>query len=74
MLKLLLKYCSEESGLAEKVIANTEDLKSILAGQKKDMKIFTGWRNEIFGKMALSLLKGRLAFKIEKGKIKKIDI
>ena len=38
------------------------------------MKIFTGWRNEIFGKMALSLLNGKLAFKIEKGKIKKIDI
>ena len=74
LLKLLLKYCSEESGLAEKVIANTEDLKSILAGQKKDMKIFTGWRNEIFGKFALSLLNGKLAFKIDKGKIKKIDI
>ena len=74
LLKLLLKYCSEESGLAEKVIANIEDLKSILAGQKQDIKIFTGWRNEIFGKMALSLLNGKLAFKIEKGKIKKIDI
>ena len=74
LLKLLLKYCSEESGLAEKVIANTEDLKSILAGQKKDMKIFTGWRNEIFGRLALSLLNGKLAFKIEKGKIKKIDV
>ena len=74
LLKLLLKYCSEESGLAEKVIANTEDLKSILAGQKQNMKIFTGWRNEIFGKLALSLLNGKLAFKIDKGKIKKIDI
>ena len=74
MLKLLLKYCSEESGLAEKIIANTEDLKSILEGQKENIKVFTGWRNEIFGKMALLLLNGKLAFKIEKGKIKKIDI
>ena len=74
LLKLLLKYCSEESGLAEKVIANTEDLKSILEGQKKNIKVFEGWRNEIFGEMALSLMNGKLAFKIEKGKIKKIDI
>ena len=74
LLKLLLKYCSEESGLAEKVIANTEDLKCILEGQKKNIKVFSGWRNEIFGEMALSLLNGKLAFKIEKGKIKKIDI
>ena len=35
LLKILLKYCSEENGLAEKVIANTDDLKSILEGQKK---------------------------------------
>jgi hypothetical protein len=38
------------------------------------MKVFTGWRNKIFGEMALLLLNGKLAFKIEKGKIKKIDI
>ena len=74
LLKILLKYCSEENGLAEKVIANTDDLKSILEGQKKNMKVFTGWRKKIFGEMALSLLNGKLAFKIEKGKIKKIDI
>ncbi|MDA7546412.1 ribonuclease D [Alphaproteobacteria bacterium] len=74
LLKILLKYCSEENGLAEKVIANTDDLKSILEGQKKNMKVFTGWRNKIFGEMALSLLNGKLAFKIEKGKIKKMDI
>ena len=74
LLKILLKYCSEENGLAEKVIANTDDLKSILEGQKKNMKVFTGWRNKIFGETALSLLNGKLAFKIEKGKIKKIDI
>ena len=74
LLKILLKHCSEENGLAEKVIANTDDLKSILEGQKKNMKVFTGWRNKIFGEMALSLLNGKLAFKIEKGKIKKIDI
>ena len=74
LLKILLKYCSEENSLAEKVIANTDDLKSILEGQKKNMKVFTGWRNKIFGEMALLLLNGKLAFKIEKGKIKKIDI
>ena len=74
LLKILLKYCSEENGLAEKVIANTNDLKSILEDQKKNMKVFTGWRNKIFGEMALLLLNGKLAFKIEKGKIKKIDI
>ena len=50
LLKILLKYCSEETGLAEKVIANTDDLKSILEGQTTNMKVFTGWRNKILEK------------------------
>ncbi len=74
LLKLLLKYCSEESGLAEKVIADVDDLKSILEGEKENIKVFQGWRHDIFGKLVLSLLDGKLAFKLEKGIIKKINI
>ncbi|MDC1023053.1 ribonuclease D [Alphaproteobacteria bacterium] len=74
LLRILLKYCSEESGLAEKVIASTDDLKFILEDPKKISKVFKGWRNEIFGEKAMSLLSGKLALKIEKGKIKKIDV
>jgi ribonuclease D len=73
-LKLLLKYCSEKNGLAEKVIADTNDLKSILEGQRDNIKIFKGWRYEIFGKMAIALLDGKLAFKLKNGIIKKIDL
>ncbi len=71
LLKLLLSYCSQESGLAEKLIADTSDLRSILDGNK-NIEIFTGWRNEVFGKFVSLLLKGKIAFTIENNKIKKI--
>ena len=73
LLKLLLSYCSRESGLAEKLIANADELRLILDGQKKDLKIFNGWRNEIFGKFVDLLLKGKIAFTIEDNKIKKLE-
>ena len=74
LLKLLLKFCSEESGLAEKLIADTDDLRSVIEGKRDNLKLFKGWRNEIFGKNVLSLLDGQIAFTIEKGEIKKLAL
>ena len=74
LLKLLLKFCSEESGLAEKLIADTDDLRSVIEGKKDDLKLFKGWRNDVFGKNVLSLLDGKIAFSIKKGEIKKLTL
>ena len=73
LLKLLLSYCSKQSGLAEKLIADTEELRLILDGQKENLKIFNGWRYEIFGKFVNLLLKGKIAFTIKDNKIKKLE-
>ncbi len=74
LLKLLLSYCSQESGLAEKLIADADELRSILDGQKTDLKVFSGWRNEIFGKFVHLLMKGEIAFTIKNNKIKKLEL
>ena len=60
--------------MAEKLIANTDDLRSILNGEKQDLKVFTGWRNEIFGNFVILLLEGKLAFTLENNTVKKINI
>ena len=73
LLKLLLSYCSQKSGLAEKLITDADELRLILDGQKEDLKIFRGWRNEIFGKYVHLLLGGKIAFTIKDNKIKKIE-
>ena len=73
LLKLLLSYCSQKSGLAEKLITDADELRLILNGEKTDLRIFSGWRNEIFGKFVKLLLNGQIAFTIKDNKIKKIE-
>ena len=70
LLKLLLKIRSKESGVAPKLIARSVELEALAAGVRGGLNILTGWRFEEFGKDALDLVEGRLAFAIENGKLK----
>src|SRR3954468_11303252 len=70
LLKLLLKIRSKETGVAARLIARTDDLEALAAGVRKNLSILFGWRYEQFGKDALDLVEGRLAFAIENGKLK----
>ena len=74
LLKLLLTYCSQKSGLAEKLIADSDELRLILNGEKNGLAVFKGWRYEIFGKFVNLLLEGKIAFTIKDNKIKKIQL
>src|SRR5437762_329820 len=70
LLKLLLKIRAKESGVAARLIARSDDLEALAAGVRKNLKILSGWRYEQFGKDAVDLVEGRLAFAIENGKLK----
>jgi ribonuclease D len=70
LLKLLLKIRAKETGVAAKLIARSDDLEALAAGMRKNLNILSGWRYEQFGKDALDLVEGRLAFGIEGGKLK----
>ena len=70
LLKLLLKIRAKETGVAARLIARTDDLEALAAGVRKNLNILSGWRYEQFGKDALDLVEGRLAFAIENGKLK----
>jgi ribonuclease D len=70
LLKLLLKIRAKESGVAARLIARSDDLEALAAGVRKDLNILRGWRFEQFGRDALDLVEGRLAFAIEHGKLK----
>jgi ribonuclease D len=70
LLKLLLKIRAKESGVAAKLIARSDDLEALAAGVRNNLNILSGWRYEQFGKDALDLVEGRLAFGIESGKLK----
>ena len=70
LLKLLLKIRAKESGVAPKLIARSDELEALAAGVREDLNILSGWRFEEFGRDALDLVEGRLAFATESGKLK----
>ena len=70
LLKLLLKIRAKEAGVAAKLIARSDELEMLAAGVRDDLNILTGWRFEEFGRDALDLVEGRLAFATEHGRLK----
>jgi ribonuclease D len=70
LLKLLLKIRAKETGVAPRLIARSDELEALAAGVRKNLNILQGWRFDQFGRDALDLVEGRLAFAIESGKLK----
>ena len=70
LLKLLLKIRSKEAGVAAKLIARSDELEALAAGVRSGLNILSGWRFEEFGRDAVDLVEGRLAFATENGKLK----
>ncbi|MCB2061545.1 MAG: HRDC domain-containing protein, partial [Novosphingobium sp.] len=70
LLKLLLKIRSREIDVAARLLARSEELEALAAGVRKDLPILEGWRFEQFGRDALELVEGKLAFAVVKGKLK----
>ena len=69
LLKLLLKIRARESNVAARLIARAEELELLAAGRREGLSILEGWRYEEFGRDALDLVEGRVAFAIRNGKL-----
>ena len=69
LLKLLLKVRAREADVAPRLIARSEELEAIAGGQREGLSLLTGWRLDVFGKDALALVEGRLAFSVKDGKM-----
>ncbi len=59
MLQLLLKVQADQQGIAASIIAGKDDLESIALG-KTESPALSGWRYDIFGQKAKSLMEGKL--------------
>jgi ribonuclease D len=70
LLKLLLKIRAREIDVAPRLLARTDELELLAAGRRHGLAILEGWRAEQFGKDALDLVEGRLAFAVVNGKLK----
>jgi ribonuclease D len=69
LLKLLLKIRARDSNVAARLIARSEELELLAAGRRDRLTILDGWRFEQFGRDALDLVEGRLAFAVRGGKL-----
>ncbi len=69
LLKLLLKIRAKESNVAARLVARSDELEQLAAGKRSGLSILEGWRYEEFGRDALDLVEGRLAFAVRKGKL-----
>ena len=69
LLKLLLKIRSREMDVAARLLARSDDLERLAAGVR-DLPLLQGWRFEAFGKDALDLVEGKMAFAVVGGKLK----
>ena len=70
LLKLLLKIRSKEIDVAARLLARADDIDALAGGQRSGLSILEGWRFEQFGRDALDLVEGRLAFAVVNGKLK----
>lgn len=69
LLRLLLKIRAREISVAPRLLARSEELELLAAGQRKDLAILSDWRFEQFGKDALDLVEGKLGFAVRDGKM-----
>ncbi|HEU0044741.1 ribonuclease D [Sphingomonas sp.] len=70
LLKLLLKIRSRDIDVASKLLARSEELELLAAGVRTGLPMLEGWRYEQFGRDAVDLVEGRLAFAVVGGKLK----
>ncbi|NVK19158.1 MAG: ribonuclease D [Methylocystaceae bacterium] len=75
LLKVLLKFSCEHNDVAQKLVANAQDLEQIAAyGAKADVACLKGWRRELFGASAIKLKEGKLSLAVNGKNIKVIDL
>ena len=67
LLKTLLKYVSNQHKIASKNIAKSEDIERFVK-EKTDIIFLSGWRYEIYGKLAEEFINGEISFAINEKK------
>ncbi len=73
LLRVLLKARSEETKVAQRLIANAADL-DLLAAGRRDVAALKGWRAEVFGNDALRLCEGKLALAAKGQSVRVIEV
>ena len=71
MLKMLLRINSAQKDVAAKLVADTDDLERLAVEERPDIPALQGWRFDVFGRDALDMKAGKIALRLERGKVRK---
>jgi ribonuclease D len=74
LLRVLLKLCADEAGVAPRLIADHDDLAAIAADDAAPVRALSGWRAELFGGDALDLKHGRLALSAAGSRVERLHL
>ena len=64
----MLKIRAREIAVASRLLTRSDEMEALAAGAR-DLPILNGWRYEVFGKDALELVEGRMAFAVKDGRL-----
>ncbi|MGB1864238.1 MAG: HRDC domain-containing protein, partial [Candidatus Puniceispirillum sp.] len=74
LLRVLLKYATDQHNIAPRLIASSNDLELLATDDNAPIKALKGWRRDVFGATALKLKSGKIGLAVENGKIKLIEL
>ena len=74
LLRVLLKIKSDETGVAQKLIATSDDLDELVCSNSSKIATLQGWRKKIFGNDAIRLKQGEIALSVTENGLKIIDL
>ncbi len=73
MLRLLRKIIARDVGVAEQLLASSDDIQAIVTGDMNARPLL-GWRREVFGARALQLCRGEIALTLSNSKFRIVDL
>ncbi|MBM3485385.1 MAG: ribonuclease D [Alphaproteobacteria bacterium] len=74
LMKVLLKLKCEMHGVAQKLVATSDDIEALARDDEADVPALHGWRRELFGEDALALKHGRIALTTNGMRLKVVPI
>ena len=74
LLKTLLRLICEDAGIAQRLVATSDEIEALAGDDEAEVPALKGWRRELFGERALALKHGKLAIALKQGKVTLFDI
>jgi ribonuclease D len=73
ILKLALKIVCEQHGIAPKLVASASEIEVFAHDSNAEVPMMSGWRREVFGRLALELVAGRAVIGFRDGRAAILD-